>query len=90
VNNYEAANQRRFNVTGGRLGLKVVLSDGVFWSRGWDVCPFCGGHVNHEGRELEPFAERRGRRTVIGWRCGALRDYESLQVQAAEPAAVTA
>jgi hypothetical protein len=65
---YERANQSAYLRSNGRVGMRIVLSKGVFWSRGWRGCPQCGGDVTtHKPNKLYLVIE--GDYMRIGWSC---------------------
>lgn len=65
---YERVNQRTYMASGGKQGMRIVLSKGVFWSRGWRGCPQCGGDVTtHKPDKMYLVVE--GEHMRIGWSC---------------------
>jgi hypothetical protein len=60
--------RRLHQITGGREGMAVQLSDGVFWSKGWKGCEFCGRSAHHPV-QLHRFRVVRNGRITEGWRC---------------------
>lgn len=65
---YERRNKRVWDESNGKQGMRIVLSKGVFWSRGWRGCPQCGGDVTtHRPNKMYLVVE--GEYMRIGWSC---------------------